>query len=377
MSVRKTKKGYRVDWRSADGVRHRETFRTKQAAEQHEREMRDLREQGVLTVGRKSTFGEFVRTYQRDVYSSLRSNTTKGYDGIIKRHILPTFGEMRLQDIDQRIVQNWVNDLAESGLRKKNGERGPLSPRTVEYCFAVLSTIMGLAAEYGYSKPLTRRGRGRAGVRLPKKHPQRRVPATLEQIYQLGEAIDPDIGAAFVYTAGFCGLRQSELFGLHPSSVDFTRHRIHVRRTKEHATGSLVDLTKNGKDRWVTMTEPVENALREHMAEYPHPDLVFHRDGKSLESSRFTKGIWAPAREAIGRPDLWLHDLRHSAASIMIANGWSAKRVQMELGHHSAAFTLDRYGHLFELREDDPGRERLTEALQQQLDEARQAQERA
>jgi len=375
VSVKKVKTGYQVSWRSADGRRHRETFRTQKAANQHERDMRDLREQGVTTVGRKSTLAEFVRTYQRDVYPRLRANTTKGYDLVLARHILPVFGETRLQDIDQRRVQDWVNDLADHGKRVKGGQRGPMAPRTVEACFAVLSSILSVAAEYGYARPVPRAGRGRAGVRLPKVHMTRRTPATLEQIYRLGYAIDDDVGPAFVYLAGFCGLRISEILGMHPSAVDFDRHRIHVWRTKEQATASIVDMTKSGKDRYVTMTQPVEDAMRQHLAEYPHPDLVFHRNGRSFDASNFHKTVWKPTRDSVGLPNVTVHTLRHSAASIMIANGWSAKRVQRELGHHSAAFTLDRYGHEFDLREEDPGRDMLTDALTKQLERARRSSE--
>jgi len=311
----------------------------------------------VKLFHRGQTLATFVEVYRRDTYPSLRANTRYGYDSVLRAHILPVFGGRRLGDVDQRSVQTWVNDLSAAGL----------SPRTVEACFAVLSTIIGLAAEYGLAAPLARRGRGRSGVRLPKKRPAHREPPTVEQIGRLARVIHPDAGPAFIYTAGFCGLRKSELFGLAPSAIDFEHHRLRVCRTKEQATGQLVDMTKNGKARWVTMTGPVEDALRDHLAARPDADLVFHRNGRSFDSSGFHKRVWRPAREAAGLPGLWLHDLRHAAASIMIAYGWSPKRVQRELGHHTAAFTLDRYTHELERRDDDPGRLELTEVLLREL----------
>jgi integrase len=173
-----------------------------------------------------------------------------------------------------------------------------------------------------------------------------------------------------VRLAGYCGLRQSECWGLHPSSIDFERHKIHIRRTVEHTTRSLVDLTKSGKPRTVTMTAPVAESLREHMASWPHPEYVFHHNGRYIESGHFHRDVWDRARKAAGLPDLWFHDLRHAAPTIMAAAGWGPKKVQLELGHHSASFTLDRYGHLF-AEEEDSARTTLNSALEQAIEAAK------
>lgn len=361
MSVKRTNAGYMVDWRDAAGQRHRKSFRTKGPAEAHERAMIDQREQGILPTHGSGTLGDFISEWENTVYPGLRENTRQGYAGAVRKHIRPAFGDVKLKQIDQRLVQEWVTSLSAADL----------SARTVEFQFAVLSTIMKLASEYGLCRPITKSGRGRAGVRLPKNVPTVRVPPTIAEIEHLASVIDPRY-AAMVRLAGYCGLRQSECFGLHPVAVDFTRHKIHVRRTVEHATGSLVDLTKNGKPRTVTMTGPVADSLREHMAEWPHPEFVFHSSGKHLDSGHFHRDVWKDARKAAGMPDLWFHSLRHSAPSIMAAGGWGVKKVQHELGHHSASFTLDRYSHLW-TEEEDSARTTLNDALEQAILAAKNA----
>ncbi len=355
MSVRKTKHGYKVDVRDAAGNRHRETFRTAKAAQAHERKMRDEREQGVLPRRGTDTLASFLEDWTAATYPTIRANTKTGYEGAIRNHILPIFGETSLRAIDQRLIQDWVSDLAEKGL----------SPRTIELNFAVLGSILKMAAEYGLCKPVSRAGRGKGGVRLPKKVKQRRTVATARQVLSLADMIDPRY-RALILLAGFCGPRQSECFGLHPDAIDWDRHRIHVRRTVEHSGGALVDMTKNGQDRWVTMPAIAEAALAAHLQEWPHGEFVFHSSGKHLDSSRFHRDVWKAAREAAGLPDLWFHSLRHSAASIMAQAGWGPKRVQIELGHHSAAFTLDQYGHLF-AEDSDAARETMNAALEQHL----------
>ena len=361
MSVKRTKVGYMVDWRDAAGTRHRKSFRTKGPADAHERAMIDQREQGILPTHGSGTLGDFLDEWEKTVRPGLRENTWQGYRSAAHGRIKTAFGDVKLRQIDQRLVQEWVNDLGASGL----------SARTVEFQFAVLSTIVKLASEYGMCRPVKKSGRGRSGVRLPKNVPTPRVPPTVAQIEQLASVIDPRY-AAMVRLAGYCGLRQSECFGLHPDAVDFAHHKIHVRRTIEHATGSLVDLTKNGKPRTVTMTGPVAASLEQHMREWPCSDYVFHHNGKHLESGHFHRDVWKDARDAIGLPNLWFHDLRHSAPTIMAAGGWGVKKVQHELGHHSASFTLDRYSHLWG-EEEDSARTTLNAALDQAIAAAKNA----
>lgn len=361
MSVRKTKSGYKADVRDAAGQRHRKTFRTKKAAEQWERDMIDQAQQGVMPYHGDGTLGDFLDEWESTIRPGLRANTWSGYEKVVSSRLRPAFGDTPLRKIDQRLVQDWVNTLVAEDL----------NPRTVEFYFSVLSVIMKMAAEYGLCKPVRRAGRNGGGVRLPKKVKSRRPIPSPAEIMRLADAIDPRYRAC-VLVAGFCGLRQSEVFGLHPSAVDFERHKVIVRRTVEHATGSVVDLTKNGKDREATMATVVESALEQHIREHPHPDFVFHTRGHHLAATSFHHEIWVPAREAAGLDGVWFHSLRHSAASIMIGAGWSAKRVQTELGHHSAAFTLDQYGHLF-AEDDAPARAGLNDALGAALNTAKSA----
>ncbi len=360
MSVKKTRRGYQVDWRDASGQRHRALRHTKKEADTLERDMIREREHGVLPHKGKDTLGGFLKEWEDATYPTLRQNTVTGYKSAVKRHIKPWFGDMQLKRIDQRAVQEWANHLT---TEKR------LAARTVQYNVGILVSIVGLAAKYGMTKPVSR---GRGGIRMPKTQPRRVNPPTVAEVLLLADVIDPRY-SALILVAGFCGLRQSEVFGLHPSAVDTDQHRIHVYRTVEHSGGAVLDMTKNGKDRYVTMPTHVELALKAHMAEEPCSDFVFHRQGRHLDSSHFHRDVWAPAKLAAGLPKtLHFHDLRHSAASIMAAAGWTPNRVQRELGHHDPGFTLRVYTHLFAEHEDQ-ARDSLNEALADALATAKSA----
>jgi integrase len=91
--------------------------------------------------------------------------------------------------------------------------------------------------------------------------------------------------------------------------------------------------------------------LAAYLAERPHgpDDLVFTApQGGPLREQKFVAGIFKPAAARAGLPQrLRFHDLRHTCASLLIAQGASVKAIQAQLGHASATVTLDRYGHLF------------------------------
>jgi len=104
---------------------------------------------------------------------------------------------------------------------------------------------------------------------------------------------------------------------------------------------------RNGHGKHASTHQPGHRNL----AERPHgpDDLVFTApQGGPLREQKFVAGIFKPAAARAGLPHrLRFHDLRHTCASLLIAQGASVKAVQAQLGHASATVTLDRYGHLF------------------------------
>ncbi len=84
-----------------------------------------------------------------------------------------------------------------------------------------------------------------------------------------------------------------------------------------------------------------------YVAEEPDALLFTSAEGKPLRNVNFNRRVWRPAAERAGLVGVRIHDLRHSAASMMIAGNAHPKAVQVALGHSSVAVTMDRYGHLF------------------------------
>jgi integrase len=159
-------------------------------------------------------------------------------------------------------------------------------------------------------------------------------------------------GALVVAAAG-TGLREGELLGLTVESIDFLRREIHVRQQLVLVPGHdpVLALPKTAASiRTVPLAGVVADALSAHLARFgsgPH-GLIFTNDaGAPIRRNRLS-AQWRSWARAAGLADsVRFHDLRHTFASMLIAEGASVKLVQELMGHASASTTLDVYGHLF------------------------------
>lgn len=145
------------------------------------------------------------------------------------------------------------------------------------------------------------------------------------------------------------GLRISEAIALRAVDVDLDadQPRIHVRR-------AMVDGELTGpKSRHGRRTIPIGTALAAQLrpiaAGRAKTDLLFvGAQGSTLRPGNLRYRVMIPAAERAGVPWARFHTLRHTCAALLIDAGASALRLQRWMGHHSAAFTLDTYGHLMQ-----------------------------
>ena len=110
----------------------------------------------------------------------------------------------------------------------------------------------------------------------------------------------------------------------------------------------FVDTLKSHRARTVPLVADVQPIINEWSADKEPGDWIFTAPkGGMLNESNWKRRVhWSEALIALGRPGVRVHDLRHTAASVWLANGADPKVVQRILGHASAAMTMDLYGHL-------------------------------
>lgn len=254
-----------------------------------------------------------------------------------RHRVEPRWGGRGLATISRAEVQEWVAGLAAEGC----------SASVVLRAHGILSAIVRQAVRDRLvaANPCD-------DVELPRKRRKGHRYLTCGELMRLADASRDK--RTIVLVLGLTGLRWGELAGLQVGDVDFARRRLWVRRSATEVRGRIVvDTPKSAKWRQVVYPAMLDGPLRDACAGKSAGDLVFtgadggyvrRTHGPNTTSSWF---YWARKRAGIVG-DMTVHDLRHTAASLMVASGANVKAVQRQLGHATASMTLDVYADLFD-----------------------------
>jgi len=166
-----------------------------------------------------------------------------------------------------------------------------------------------------------------------------------------------DLLALLVRLLAYTGLRYGEAVALRVRHVDLLHKRLRVvDNVTEPGGRQHTGTPKNDEARDVPLPAFLADALAEHLAgRGPDAYLFATAAGTPLRAGNVRR-LFDPAADAVGLPDLHMHDLRHTAASLAVSAGANVKVVQRMLGHKSAAMTLDVYADLFADDLDDVAR---------------------
>ena len=169
-----------------------------------------------------------------------------------------------------------------------------------------------------------------------------------------------------VLLAVMCGLRRGEITALRWRSVDLTRGQLSVAESTEQTTkGIRTKETKNGRSRTVALPSLVIEELRRHRAQQAEEFLkvgiritdqvylVGREDGRPLQPTSLTHEFVRLLAKATDLPRIRFHDLRHTHATHLLANGVHPKVAQERLGHSTVGVTLDLYSHVLPGMQED------------------------
>lgn len=291
---------------------------------------------GIYRPKTTMTFREFVETqWQPSLFPTFKHSTSRGYAYLLRKYLLPYFGEFKLTEITRQMVQTFVAQI---------GQR--LSSKSVALVKNCLSKVFSTAIEWGYVElnPAT-------GVRLPariSKHEP--IALTPDQIQRLtAELREPC--KSMVLIAVLTGMRRGELFALRWSAIDFEQKLIHVRESVYD--GHFSSPKTRSSFRKIPMSEALEQVfVRLKGADAASENLVFaSKNGKTpLRPENVLKRIIHPACERLGLPKVGWHDLRHTSATLLHQH--EPLRVAQEILGHSDLQTTLGYTHVL------PGRQR-------------------
>lgn len=302
-------------------------------------------EDGAFVTGRMPTVAQFLDAWLASAQQTVRSKTYVSYEGMVRLHIKPWIGKARLDKLTAVDVQGLVTGRAAEGQ----------STRVLQYRLQVLRIALNKAVRWGL---VTRNVA--AFVDGPRVEPRHGVFLSREQAARFLDAAREDALSALYTVALSIGLRQGEALGLSWSDVDFDGRVVNVQRQLQRVSGEgfgLVELKTARSRRRVRLPEACLAALRRHRVEQQEfrlmagPDwmdsgLVFtNAYGRPLHGSTVTKQLQRLLREA-GLPRMRFHDLRHSAASLLLVQGVPLRVVMEVLGHSRIAVTSDIYTHV-------------------------------
>ena len=331
--------------------------KTQKEVAQKLREVTAELDQGSYQEPTKMTLGEWLEIWLKEYSANLKPMTLQTYSEQVKNHIIPELGRIKLKDLKTHMIQRFYNSMA-------TGEK-PLSAKTIKNIHGVLHKALHQAV----SNNLIRDNPATACV-LPKVQKPEIKPLEPQEIHRVLQEAEDDDYRNIITVALFTGMRQGELLGLSWDCIDFESGVITVKQQLQHKDGKyFLCSPKSNKPRRILPAQLVMDALKAEQEKQEHArqqagevwnnpfNLVFtDASGKNLVRRTVVKHFKAIAGRA-GVGDARFHDMRHSFAVTSLLAGDDVKTVQENLGHATAAFTLDVYGHVTnQMRRDSASR---------------------
>ena len=309
----------------------------------------------------KMTLGRWVEIWLQEYMGDKKYLTVKHYKAQCRAHIVPSLGAVKLSELTTPQIQSFYNGL----------QRGGMAAKSVRNVHGILTKCLSTAVQVGYLRdnPASR-------VTLPKVEKKEIRPLSDEQVKAFLTVSAGDEYEIILKTILFTGLREAEATGLTWDCIDFKAGTIKVckqlQKRPQQDGGFTFAPLKNNKTRIIKpapfVLSLLERRRREQVeqrfragelwtgwsnAEERKKALVFTTATGGNLSPQTVYNHYKKLARKIGAPDSRVHDLRHTFAVLSLQNGDDVKTVQGNLGHATAAFTLDVYGHVSERMKED------------------------
>lgn len=305
-------------------------------------------DEGTYSTPSKMTVGQWLDIWTEEYLGGVKPSTVVSYKATVRTHLRPGLGAIRLDELAAHTVQGLYNSLGEKGL----------SAKTTKNVHGVLHKALHQAVANGYI-----RFNPTDACVLPKVIKKELHPLDEDDISAFLKVIKGnDLEQLFITTL-FTGMREGEVCGLMWDCVDLDKGTITINKQLQlvRNTGGEHQLlpTKNSKGRTITIAPTVANILRQVRKSqlsnrmrygecWINSGFVFTDELGHYRKPQAVRREFKKIVAEIGRPDARFHDLRHSYAVAAIKSGDDIKTVQENLGHATASFTLDIYGHVTE-----------------------------
>ena len=316
---------------------------------------------GIYVEPSKMTVEQWIEIWLDEYMFDKKWSTVKHYRAQVKTNILPALGRYPLSQLNPHLIQTFYNSL----LRGK-GRTKPLSPKSIRNIHGILSKCLSTAVKLEYI-----RRNPTESVTLPRVDRKEIKPLTDEQVSKMvAQAGNDGFGTLFKVVV-FTGLRLGEALGLTWDCIDFQKNRLTINKQLQKRPladgGFTFAPLKNDKVRVIAPAPFILALLKQWKQKQAEDKLLSGSlwQGWKTEKERQTAIVFTnelgghlhpltvynhfkKLATSVGAPQARVHDLRHTYAVLSLQNGDDVKTVQENLGHATAAFTLDVYGHVSE-----------------------------
>ena len=296
---------------------------------------------GLVVEPSRVRVGEYAENWLENVARMrVRITTLSNYETLVRRHVVPHLGGVRLNQLMPLHLQAWHATL----------ERNGVSPRQRQATHVLLKTILGHALKLGLiaRNPMD-------AIEKPRVARKEIQTLTPEQIRDLLRAARGHRLETLAILAVATGARQGELFGLQWRDIHLEEATVTIQRTLIEARGKLeFGEPKTARSRRrIDLPSYAVADLRTHrrrQAATPHPAMLVFTDteGNPLRKSNFTRRVWHRWLKNAGLPRVKFHSLRHSHITTLLADGANLTAVSERAGHSRTSMTTDVYAHAVE-----------------------------
>ena len=322
-----------TDWTGERKQSQRRGFKTKREALVWEREQLNK-----STADLDMTFASFVEQYTADMKTRIKENTWATKDHIIRTKLLPYFGKLKMCNITAQQIITWQNKLLDH--KDENGKK--YSPAYLRSVNNQLSAIFNHAVRYYNLRENPCKKAGSMG----KKKNREMLFWTKEEYLKFAEVMmDKPLSFYAFEMLYWCGIREGELLALTPADFDFEKCTVSITKSYQRLNGQdLITTPKTEKsNRIIKMPQFLADEMQDYLKQLYgiEPNDRMFTVTKSYLHREMDRG----AKEA-GVKRIRIHDIRHSAVSLLIDMGFSATAIADRVGHESIDITYN-YAHLF------------------------------
>jgi integrase len=301
------------------------------------------RNSGITYDAGKLTVEEHLRQWLSDsVRDTVRRSTYERYESIVRVHLIPTIGRIKLKTLTPAHVRGLYRAKLDVGL----------APRSVLHIHRTLSKALKQAVMDG----LIPRNIADA-VKAPQAHKKEVKPLTPAEVTLLLSAASGDRLEALYITAVHTGLRRGELLALKWTDVDLDAKTLSVQGSLDK-DGTFNPPKRSKSRRTEKLTSQAAEALKGHRARqneerlqlgslWEDRDLVFpNRSGKPMNADNLYHRGFKPLLKKAGLSGFTFHSLRHTCATLLLSKNVNPKIVSEMLGHATISQTMDTYSHV-------------------------------